>query len=146
MTETSREQVAKASHQTPLRQKFWKFCLSVFHNWKFHPRVSREGSCENFYITSLLELPLVNKLPNRAQELLKPRILENFLSLFRDWDIDPPVSRKNLLCKLATRGMRLDWPATKSPEQGNIVFEIFAKTKDFPKTIKRLKNLFVFDQ
>ena len=41
---------------------------------------------------------------------------------------------------------RLDWPATKSPEQGNIIFEIFTKTKDFPKTIKTLKNIFVFDQ
>ena len=49
----------------------------------------------------------------------------------RDWDI------------------RLDQPATESPKQGNIVFEnfdIFAKTKDFPKTTKILKNLFVFDQ
>ena len=46
--------------------------------------------------------------------------------------------------------MRLVWPVTKSPEQGNTVFEIFfdifAKTKDFPKTIKILKNVFVFDQ
>ena len=79
----------------------------------------------------------------------KPKILENFLSLFRDWDIDPLVSRENLMCKLAIGGMWLDWPATKSPEQGNTVFEIFdifAKTKDFPKAIKTLKNLFVFDQ
>ena len=45
--------------------------------------------------------------------------------------------------------MRLDWPVTKSPEQGNTVFEIFdifTKTKDFPKIIKTLKNIFVFDQ
>ena len=45
--------------------------------------------------------------------------------------------------------MRLDQPATKSPKQDNIVFEIFdifAKTKDFPKTTKTLKNLFVFNQ
>ena len=45
--------------------------------------------------------------------------------------------------------MRLDQPATKSPKQDNIVFEIFdifAKTKDFPKTTKTLKNLFVFHQ
>ena len=59
------------------------------------------------------------------------------------------MSRESLLSKLATEGSRLDWPATMSPEQGNTVFEIFdifAKTKDFPKTIKTLKNLFVFDQ
>ena len=45
--------------------------------------------------------------------------------------------------------MRLDQPATKLQKQGNTVFEnsdIFAKTKDFPKTTKTLKNLFVFDQ
>ena len=45
--------------------------------------------------------------------------------------------------------MRLDQPATKSPEQGNTIFEIFdifVKTRDFPKTTKTLKNLFVFDQ
>ena len=45
--------------------------------------------------------------------------------------------------------MRLDQPATKSPKQGNTIFEIFdifAKPKDFPKTTKTLKNLFVFDQ
>ena len=78
----------------------------------------------------------------------KPRILKNFLSLFRDWDIDSPVSHEKLLCKLAIGGMQLDWLAAKLPEQGNTVFEIydiFAKTKDFPKTIKTLKNLFVFD-
>ena len=45
--------------------------------------------------------------------------------------------------------MRLDEPATESPKQGNTVFEIFdifTKAKDFPKTIKTLKNRFVFDQ
>ena len=77
------------------------------------------------------------------------QILKKFLSIFRNWDIDPPVSHENLLYKLATGGMRLVCPATKSPKQGNIVFEIFdifEKTKDFPKTIKTLKNLFLFDQ
>ena len=46
-------------------------------------------------------------------------------------------------------GSQLDQPVTESLKQGNTVFEIFdifAKTKDFPKTIKTLKNLFVFDQ
>ena len=45
--------------------------------------------------------------------------------------------------------MRLDQPATESPEQGNTVFEIltnFVNTKYFPKTTKTLKNIFVFDQ
>ena len=45
--------------------------------------------------------------------------------------------------------MRQDQLAIELPKQGNTVFEIFdifAKTKDFPKTNKTLKNLFVFDQ
>ena len=45
--------------------------------------------------------------------------------------------------------MRLDQPATESPKKDNTVFEnfdIFVKTKDFPKTTKTLKNIFVFDQ
>ena len=35
------------------------------------------------------------------------------------------MSHENLLYKLATRDMQLDWPATKSPEQGKIIFENF---------------------
>ena len=45
--------------------------------------------------------------------------------------------------------MRLDQPATKSPEQGNTIFEIFdifAKAKDFPKITKNTQKSFVFDQ
>ena len=44
--------------------------------------------------------------------------------------------------------MRLDQPVIELPKQGNTVFEIFdifAKTKDFPKTTKTFKNLFEFD-
>ena len=35
------------------------------------------------------------------------------------------MSHENLLYKLATRDMQLDWPATKSLEQGKIIFENF---------------------
>ena len=46
-------------------------------------------------------------------------------------------------------GLQLEQPATESSKQGNNVFDIFvifAKTKDFPKITKTLKNLFEFDQ
>ena len=129
-------QVANKSPNT-LETKFLKNFLSAFHNWKVRPRVSRDGSRENFYITSQLELPLANKSPNRVARTLKTRILKNFLSLFRNWDFDPPMSCENILCKLVTGGMRLDWPVTKSPEQDNTVFEIFyifaKKKKTFQK-------------
>ena len=59
------------------------------------------------------------------------------------------MSHENLLYKLVTRDMQLDWPATKSLEQGKIIFENFdtsCKNKSFPKTTKTLKKNFVFDQ
>ena len=46
-------------------------------------------------------------------------------------------------------GSRLDQPMIESPKHDNTVFEIFdifLETKDFPKAIKTLKNIFVFDQ
>ena len=96
-----------------------------------------------------LELPLVNKLPNRVARILKTQIFEKGSKYFLRLGLWPTVSRKNLLCKLATGGMQLYWPAIKLLEQCNTIFEIFnifAKTKDFPKKIKTLKNIFVFDQ
>ena len=33
--------------------------------------------------------------------------------------------------------MRLDQPATESPEQGNTIFDIFAKKKTFQKQLKK---------
>ena len=33
-----------------LKRKLWKKFLSVFHNWKFHSRESRELSRENLYV------------------------------------------------------------------------------------------------
>ena len=54
-----------------------------------------------------------------------PHFKKKILSLFHDWDFDLPVSRENLLCKLATRAC--DWLDLrgKSLEQGSTVFEIF---------------------
>ena len=59
------------------------------------------------------------------------------------------MSREKLLYELTTGDMQLDWPVTKSPEQGNTFLKnltLFVKKKYFPKTTKTLKNLFVFDQ
>ena len=42
--------------------------------------------------------------------------------------------------------MRQDQPAIESPKQGNTVFDILQKKKNFPKTAKTIKNLFMFDQ
>ena len=75
--------------------------------------------------------------------------MKNILSIFRDWDIDSPVSRKKILCGLATGACDLINPQLSRQNKATLVFEIFdifTKTKDFPKTTKTLKNIFVFDQ
>ena len=76
----------------------------------------------------------------------KSKLWKNFLSVFRDWKVysrgSRELSHENLCVPLAigpftreqvaknnprARGcsMRLGWPATESPKQGNTVFEIF---------------------
>ena len=89
---------------------------------------------------------VTNKSPELAAKTLKDKIVKNFLSVFCDWMVYPwgsrEPSRENLYVPLATgpftreqitkintraRGWIswLGWPATKSPKQGNNVFEIF---------------------
>ena len=82
---------------------------------------------------------------------LKTKILKNILSIFHDWDIDPPVSREKSLCGLATRAC--DWTNPQLSHQNRatlfliilIILTIFVKTKYYPKTSKTLKNIFGFD-
>ena len=84
-----------------------------------------------------------------SRETSKTQILKNILSIFHDWGIDSPVSREKISVWAHNWDMRLDQPSTELPKLNIIVFEnfdIFVKTKDFPKTTKTLKNLFVFDQ
>ena len=77
----------------------------------------------------------------------KPKVLKNFLSIFKDWkshsQVSCKMSRKNLYVPLVTGpsihgqvaktdprardcGMQLDLPAIESPKLGNNVFEIFS--------------------
>ena len=75
--------------------------------------------------------------------------MKNILSNFHDWGIDLPVSHEKSLCGLVTG--TCDWtnPRLSRQNRATLFFEIltfFVKTKDFPKTTKTLKNLFVFDQ
>ena len=108
------------------RWNFWKICLSVFRDWKFHPRGSHEGSRKHFCVTLTIRAFTHEQVANLSREKPKnPDFLKKFLSIFHDWDNDVPVSCENLLYELATGDMRLDWLATKSLEQGNTVFENF---------------------
>ena len=98
------------------RPKIWKIFLSVFRDWKVYPRVSRELSRENLWVTSRLDLPLANK---------SPEITSEGATEARDLTY-PRLSRQNRA--------KLDfWN-----------FQIF-QTNYFPKTPKTLKNLFVLD-
>ena len=131
MQNTRFSQLSQVASTSPKhsRQKFWKIFLSVFHDWKFYPWESHEVSHENLWAFSRLDLPPANKSPDWVTRNIKNPNFEKYSKYFS----------------------RLDQPATESPIQGNIVFLnfdffFFAKTKDFPKTAKTLKNLFMFDQ
>ena len=97
-------------------------------DWTFHPQTSRQ---------------------TKSRETLKTQNLKNTYKYF-SWLGHWPASEQRKISVWAHDwDMRLDQPATESPEQGNIVFEIFdifAKTKGFPETSKTFKNIFVFDQ
>ena len=89
---------------------------------------------------------VANKSPGLAAQTLKDKIVKNVLSVFHNWKVYPrgshELSRENFCVPLVTgpftreqitkinmraRGwiLRLGWPATESPKQGNNVFEIF---------------------
>ena len=123
-----------------LKTKTKKKILSFFREWKFYLRESREISRENLWVPSQLDLPTVNKSPDWVARNIKNPNFEKYFkyfSLLGHWLASEP------------RKISVWPPATKSPKQDNTVFEIFdifAKTKDFPKTTNTVKNLFVFDQ
>ena len=128
-------------------KKFWKTVLKT-QNTRFS-RLDQVASQlpSKLQNTCFSRLKWVaNKSPGLATKTLKDKIVKNFLSVFRNWKVYPrgscELSRKNLYVPLTTRpftreqvaklnmrardwSMRLGWPATASPKQDNIVFEIF---------------------
>ena len=84
-----------------------------------------------------------------SHEKPKTHILKNFLSIFRNWDFDPPMSGEYSLSGARNWGHATRLTCDQVARIGQHcfeIFDIFAKTKYFPKTTKTLKNLFVFDQ
>ena len=94
---------------------------------------------------------VANKATGQATKTLKDKILKNFLSVFRDWNVYPrgscELSHENLcvtfatgpstreqVAKIDTRardcGMRLDLLVTESPKQGKNVFWNFQFLKN----------------
>ena len=92
--------------------------LCTPRDWNLHPRTSRQiESCET----------------------IKMQILKNNLSIFRDWDIDPPVSHEKSLCGLATR--TCDWTNPRLSRQNKATLFLkfltfLQKQKIFRKQLK----------
>lgn len=77
-----------------LRRNFWKIFLSVFRNWKFHPRGSHEGSHENFCVTLVTRASTREQVASLSREKSKNPDFEKFLSIFRNWDFYSPMSHE----------------------------------------------------
>ena len=127
----SHEQVTTPSHQKLLRQNL-KNLSKCFLRLEGPPvRKSRREPWN--YLSNLAtgastheQVAKLSREKSKNPDFKKKKKKERkFLSLFRDRDFDPPVSRENLLCKLMTGAC--DWLDSwgKSPKQGCTVFEIF---------------------
>ena len=110
------QQVARASHQNYQSQNCENF-LSVFRDWKFYPRGSRELNCENLCV------PLMTGPFTREQ-----------------------VAKNNTqACSYSMRLRWPATESTKTGQHCFWNFSVFVKTKYFPKTPKTLKNIFEFE-
>ena len=126
-----------------LWDKIWNICLSVFCDWKVHPRGSHKGSRETFWVRLMIGAFTHKQVTKLSRVKSKTHIFEKISNLFHDWEFDPPESHENLLCKLATG---LTHEASRQNRTAQFLkFLTFFKTKYFSKTIKTLKNLFLFD-
>ena len=134
---------SRASRQGQLpelsRQKFWKIYLSVFCDWKFYSRENCEVSRENLWVLSQLDLPPTNKSPDWVARNIKNLNFEKYSKYFSRLGHWPTSEPWKISVWARDWYMWWDQPVTELPKQGNIIFEIFdifAKTKDFPKTTK----------
>ena len=135
---------ANRQGQSPkhLRQKFWKIFLSVFRDWKFYPGESCKVSRKNLWVPSQLEPPPMNKSPDWATRNIKNPNFEKYAKYFSWLGHWPASESRKIYVWAHDWDIRLDQPATESPEQSNTVFEIltiFVKTKYFPKITKHSK-------
>ena len=120
----------------------WTITKSQGKNWKNLKKLSLKRKTRVFHNWS--ESPTSHQ--GKSPKHLKTKLWKKFLSVFRDWKVYPQgsheLSHENLCVPLAIRpytreqitktntrargcSMRLGWPATESPKQGNTMFEIF---------------------
>ena len=110
--------------------KFWKFFLSLFHDWQIHLRESRETFCGS----SRLEFPFATR----------PRKWPLAIKCFSWLGDSLARESRELLSKLGTRTLRLAWPASESKNRvvKNLDFLKIFKIKHFPKTTKNTQKSF----
>ena len=131
--------------QFQLRKKWgrqWTVTKSRGKNWKSLKKLSLKRKTCVFWDWSELPTSRQGKLPKHS----KTKLWKKFLSVFCDLKVYPwesrELSHENLCVPLATGpftceqvtknntqarscSMRLGWPMTELPKQGNTVFEIF---------------------
>ena len=115
-----------------LKNKNLKYFLSVFRNWKVYPRESRDVSRENLCVLLATSPSTREKVTILSREKHKTQIFEIYSKYFLWLGLWPASEPRKIFEWARDWGMRLDQPATESPEQGNTVFEIltiFVKTK-----------------
>ena len=95
-------QVAKNSCE-----KFWKICLSVFCDWKFHSRVSCNGSRQAFWVNLATRASTHETVANLSRDKPQNPGFWKFLRLFRDWVPDLPESRRSFWVSLRLEAR--DW-------------------------------------
>ena len=129
-----------------LRRTLWKKFLSVFHDWKFHLRESRELCCKNLCVPLATRPSTHEQVANLSRE--KHEILnfekysKSFSRLKHLLANESLVSCEKSLCW--TRNWACDWFYLRLSRQNRAIqflkfLTIFAKTKYFPKTTKNSK-------
>ena len=120
--------------------KIWKICLSVFCDWKVHSQVSHKGSRKTFWVKLATGASTREPVAKLNCENPKNPKFWNFSKSFSRLGAWLARESRKLLSKLAT--------SLTHEEKLHSFWKFwnFSKQKHFSKTIKTLKNLFVFDQ
>ena len=91
----------------------------------------------------------MNKSPNWVTRNIKNPNFEKYSKYFSRLGHWPTIEPRKIFVWAHDWDMQLDQLVIESPKQDNTAFEIFdifAKTKDFLKRTKTLKNLLMIDQ
>ena len=132
-----------------LRDKILKICLSIFRDWKFYPRGSRERSHENFCLTLATRASTCEQVASMSRKKLKNLDFEKFSKFFATGTLTRQWVTKTFWASSQlghVTGLTHDQVA-KTGQQSFWNFWYFCqKQKTFQKQNETLKNLLMFDQ